>query len=126
MFNAGVGHCHSGDPEVLYETFIKKIAPLPDDTLVYPGHDYMINNLDFTLDREPDNQTAKDLKEKLKDQDPNNALISDLGIERNINTFLRLDSPTIIDGLKEKFSDLPSHPETKSVFLKLRELRNSW
>ena len=126
LFNAGVGHCHSGDPEVLYETFIKKIAPLPDDTLVYPGHDYMINNLDFTLDREPDNQTAKDLKEKLKDQDPNNALISDLGIERNINTFLRLDSPTIIDGLKEKFSDLPSHPETKSVFLKLRELRNSW
>ncbi len=123
LFNAGVGHCRSGDPDVLYETFSTKIAALPDETRVYPGHEYMDNNLGFTLDREPDNQAAKDLKEELKDQDPNNAKITTLGEERQINTFLRLDSPSVVAGLKEKFSEVF---DEKSVFLKLRELRNEW
>jgi len=102
------------------------IAALPDATRVYPGHEYMDNNLGFTLDREPDNQVARDLKEELKDQDPNHARITTLGEERQINTFLRLDSASVIAGLKEKFADLPDVPDAKSVFLKLRELRNSW
>lgn len=126
LFNAGVGHCRTGDPEVLYQTFSEKIATLPDDTRVYPGHEYMANNLAFTLDREPDNAAAKDLLEELKDQDPNNAKITTLGEERQINTFLRLDSASIAAGLKEQFSDLPDTPDEKSVFLKLRELRNNW
>ena len=32
-----------------------------DDTLIYPGHDYIVNNLKFTLDREPDNDKAANL-----------------------------------------------------------------
>lgn len=126
LFNAGVGHCRGGDPEMLYETFREKIAVLPDATLVYPGHEYMANNLAFTLDREPDNAAAKDLLEELGDQDPNDAKITTLGEERQINTFLRLDSPVVVAGLKERFSDLPDTPDEKSVFLKLRELRNEW
>ncbi len=126
LFNAGVGHCRSGDPNVLYQTFQEKIAPLPDDTRVYPGHEYMDNNLGFTLDREPDNQVARDLKEELKHQDPNHAKITTLGEERQINTFLRLSSPSVIARLKEQFSDMPDEPDEKTVFLKLRELRNGW
>ncbi len=126
LFNAGVGHCRSGDPNVLYQTFAEKIAALPDATRVYPGHEYMDNNLGFTLDREPDNEAARELKEELKDQDPNDARITTLGEERQINTFLRLDSPTVIAGLKEKFADLPDAPDQQTVFLKLRELRNNW
>jgi glyoxylase-like metal-dependent hydrolase (beta-lactamase superfamily II) len=30
----------NGSPEVLYETVTRKIFTLPDDTLVYPCHDY--------------------------------------------------------------------------------------
>jgi hydroxyacylglutathione hydrolase len=126
LFNAGVGHCRGGDPEVLYATFAEKIAPLPDATRVYPGHEYMTNNLGFTLDREPDNQAAKDLLEELADQDPNNAKITTLGEERQINTFLRLDSPSVIAGVKAAFPELPDSPDEKTVFLKLRELRNNW
>jgi hydroxyacylglutathione hydrolase len=111
---------------MLYETFSTKIAALPDATRVYPGHEYMANNLAFTLDREPDNAAAKDLLEELQDQDPNDAKITTLGEERQINTFLRLDSPTVVAGVKERFSDLPDDPDEKSVFLKLRELRNEW
>ena len=126
LFNAGVGNCHSGNPTVLYQTFSEKIAALPDDTRVYPGHEYMANNLGFSLDREPDNAVAKDLLDELKDQDPNDAKITTLGLERQINTFMRLDSPSVIAGVKQQFSDLPDEPGEKSVFLALRELRNNW
>ena len=33
----------------------RQLAKLPGDTRVYPGHDYIENNLRFTLAREPDN-----------------------------------------------------------------------
>ena len=43
-----------------------------------------------------------------------------------INTFFRLTNPTVIKRLREAFPDLPGQPDQKTVFLKLRELRNKW
>jgi hydroxyacylglutathione hydrolase len=127
LFNAGAGNCHNGGhPEALYETFSQQLARLPDDTLIYPGHDYIENNLRFTLSREPDNQRAQELLGKLKGQDPSRAYVSTLGVEREINTFFRLTSPTVIAKLREAFPDLPDNPDPRTVFLKLRELRNKW
>ena len=37
-----------------------------------------------------------------------------------------LQSPSVIARLREAFPDLPDDPDPKTVFLKLRELRNSW
>jgi hydroxyacylglutathione hydrolase len=127
LFNAGAGNCHNGgDPERLYETFAEQLARLPDDTRVYPGHDYLANNLRFTLDREPDNAAAAELLARHGNQDPERALVTTLGQEREINTFLRLRSPSVIARLREAFPDLPAEPDPKTVFLKLRELRNRW
>ena len=127
LFNAGAGNCHGGGhPSELYDTFANQLAQLPDETLIYPGHDYISNNLGFTLDREPDNQQAKQLLEEIHDQDPDQALVSTLGLEKEINTFFRLHSPTIIARLREAFPDLPEDPDPRTVFLRLRELRNSW
>jgi len=53
-------------------------------------------------------------------------LVSTLAMEREINTFFRLTSPSVIARLRESFGDLPDDPDPKTVFLKLRELRNSW
>jgi hydroxyacylglutathione hydrolase len=127
MFNAGAGNCHHGGhaPE-LYKTFAEQLARLPDDTLIYPGHDYLANNLAFTLDREPDNAQAAALLKRAKEQDPDQALVSNMALERQINTFLRLTSPPIIARLRESFPDLPAEPDPRTVFLKLRELRNDW
>jgi len=62
LFNAGVGNCSGGgNPKSLYQTFAKQLFLLPDETRVYPGHDYIVNNLNFTLDREPNNAAAKSL-----------------------------------------------------------------
>ena len=63
---------------------------------------------------------------QLSGHDPNAAYVTTLGEERRINTFFRLTSRTIIAKLREAFPDLPEDPDSRSVFLKLRELRNSW
>jgi hydroxyacylglutathione hydrolase len=86
----------------------------------------MTGNLGFTLDREPDNARAKLLLDEIGDQDPNEALVSTMALEKGINTFLRLRNPSVIAQLRESFPDLSDAPEPREVFLKLRELRNSW
>ena len=127
LFNAGAGNCHNGGhPSELYQTFAAQLAKLPDTTQVYPGHDYIANNLGFTLDREPDNKKAQQMLAEVRDQDPNRALVTTLALEKEINTFFRLHSPTVIAKLRERFPDLPDEVDAKTVFLKLRELRNSW
>lgn len=127
LFNAGAGNCHNGGhPRELYATFVNQLAKLDDNTLIYPGHEYIINNLEFTLDREPDNTRAAELKAVLERQDPGAARITTLGLEKQISTFFRLHSPSIIGRLRELFPDLDEHPDPEDVFLKLRELRNSW
>jgi hydroxyacylglutathione hydrolase len=125
LFNAGVGNCHNGgDPETLFRTITEQISRLPENTQVFPGHDYMANNLGFTLDREPDNRCARTLLDQL--QGAAEPQVTTLALEREMNTFLRLTSATIIDELRQSFPDLPAEPTPKHVFLKLRELRNRW
>ena len=127
LFNAGAGNCHNGgNPEDLYATFVDQLAKLPDDTQVYPGHDYIENNLRFTLAREPDNAAANAMLPRMSGQDPATAGVTTLAEEKRINTFLRLSSPSQIAKLREEFPDLPERPDAKTVFVKLRELRNRW
>ena len=94
--------------------------------MIYPGHDYIGSNLQFTLDREPDNARAAALLSEVEHQDPDKALVSTLALEKEINTFFRLHSASVIKRLQESFPDLPDEPDPKTVFLKLRELRNNW
>ncbi|MCZ6609748.1 MAG: MBL fold metallo-hydrolase [Alphaproteobacteria bacterium] len=127
LFNAGAGHCRGGGhPEHLYHTFAEQLSKLPDETMIYPGHDYLANNLGFTLDREPDNAAALALLDEAKDQDPHDAIVTTLGLEKEINTFFRLQSPTVIARLREAIPDFPDDPSPKDVFLGLRTLRNDW
>ncbi len=127
LFNAGAGNCHNGGhPEELFETFEAQLDRLGDNTLIYPGHDYLLNNLAFTLDREPDNAAAQRMLGLFKDQDPDNAKVTTMAEEREINTFFRLESPTLVAKLAEEYPELGDRPDAKAIFLKLRELRNSW
>ena len=66
LFNAGAGNCHNGgDPNAMYSTFATQLSRLPPSTRLYPGHDYIENNLKFTLAREPDNSAAQALLQKV-------------------------------------------------------------
>jgi hydroxyacylglutathione hydrolase len=127
LFNAGAGNCHTtGRPELLYDSFATQLARLPDSTRLYPGHEYLARNLEFTLDREPDNGAAAQLLATLRGTAAEAAPVTTLGQEKCINTFFRLQNPRIIARLRERFPDLGDNPQPRAVFLKLRELRNAW
>ena len=127
LFNAGAGNTHNGgNTPDLYKTFSEQLERLPDNTLIYPGHDYIENNLRFTLNREPDNAAAKRLLEQVSGQDVEKAYVSTLAVEREVNPFFRLTSTSLIAALREVFPDLPHEPDQGTVFTRLRELRNNW
>jgi hydroxyacylglutathione hydrolase len=107
------------------------------EALDTPGHtmchiclcahtDYIENNLRFTLDREPDNQAAQSLLNQVRGQNLEAPLVTTLAQEREVNTFFRLGQASVIDTLRQAFPDLPVQPDEETVFVKLRELRNSW
>ena len=127
LFNAGAGNTHNGgSTDALYDTFARQLARLPDDTRLYPGHDYIESNLKFTLSREPDNLAAQALLSTVTAHDPAASAVTTLGQEKQHNTFFRLNSATVIAQLRKRFPDLPQEPEAKSVFTALRTLRNDW
>jgi len=127
LFNAGIGNCHNGgDPQVMYQTFSEQLFLLPDETEIYPGHDYIENNLEFTLNREPDNSAAKVLLEAMKQWPNEPHFVSTIKLERLMNTFFRLKSEQVIALLKKAFPEMSDQPSEKEVFIKLRALRDRW
>jgi hydroxyacylglutathione hydrolase len=122
LFNAGVGHCRSGgNEEILYQTISEHFQNMDANIIVYPGHDYLENNLKFTLQFEPNNQLAKQWLARVLDSDYSPGSIqTKIGDERNFNTFLRLNSEEIIDQLSLE------NPSPKQVFIALRGLRDKW
>ncbi len=124
LFNAGVGHCHSGNPEILYQSIRDFIVPLPDNTQIYPGHDYIENNLAFALSREADNAFISELLAEVKQQSPETRSITTLALEKRVNPFLRLNSASIRQKLRENFPDMGESDQ--DVFVHLRKLRDQW
>ncbi len=127
LFNAGAGNVHNGgDVDALYDSFAEQLMRLPADTRVYAGHDYLENNLRFTLDREPSNAAARARLASTAGQDPATAEVLTMAQEREHNTFMRLESAEVIAGLKTRFPELAEAASPREVFRKLRTLRNTW
>ena len=127
IFNAGAGNCHhGGHPEELYNTFKNKFINVKPETIIYPGHDYLEANLNFTINREPNNQDAIKMLEKIKGIKNPGEVKTTLAIEEKINTFFRLSNKDIIEKLCVDFPTMSSNPSPKEVFLNLRQLRNNW
>jgi len=125
LFNASAGNClYGGDINDLYQTFVDQIALLPEETRIYPGHDYIVNNLNFSLSREPGNTTSRALLAEAEKQSPSDRMVTTLAIEKKINPFFRLDNPEILDVLKSEVNDQKIDP--KSIFVSLRKLRDHW
>ena len=127
LFNAGVGNCRGGgDPERLFETCAGQLARLPASTRIYPGHDYLLNNLRFTRHVEPGNAAAAAWLERSESVRPEEQAILTLGEELTVNSFFRLSEADLIETLSLRAPGLPPKPTPREVFLALRELRNSW
>lgn len=120
LFNAGVGNCkNGGDVETHFETINWLSQNLSDHLKLYPGHDYLLKNLEFAINLEPDNQRVLDLMEKRKSQDLDREFINTtIADEREINPFFRLN-------------ELQKRPEYKDhtireIFIDIRKRRDSF
>ncbi len=127
LFNAGAGNVHNGgNVDALFDSFNDQLMRLPDNTQVYAGHDYLENNLRFTLDREPGNSAALERLSSAACQDPVTAEVLTLAQEREHNAFMRLGSPAVIAGLQARFPELSEASPPREIFRALRALRNIW
>ena len=127
LFNAGVGNCRNGgDPETLYRTCAALLQRLDPATRLYPGHDYLQNNLGFTLHIDPHNAEAGERKARAAQHNGPDAPLLTLAEELQFNTFFRLEDPAVIAGVRAKMPALSARPDRREVFLALRELRNGW
>ncbi|MCB1156779.1 MAG: hydroxyacylglutathione hydrolase [Leptospiraceae bacterium] len=129
LFNAGVGNCRNGGkPEVLFETVYKHFYKLQNEVVLYPGHDYLENNLAFSLFIEPDNETVLQLQNEIKALKKDFEFLQlNMEMERKINTFLRCDRPSdfMKFNLEKAFRGIKTD-EAKGLFLALRKLRDVW
>ncbi|MBA34068.1 MAG: hydroxyacylglutathione hydrolase [Oleispira sp.] len=119
LFNASAGNCfNGGDVDEMYDTFVRELAPLPDETLLFPGHDYMKTNLDFAFSCEPLNEKIGYWKAQVGDLSSDEMPYMTLGQERQYNPFLRLKSPYLLAQLQGD--------NERETFKALRAQRDTW
>jgi hydroxyacylglutathione hydrolase len=91
LFNGTIGNCFSGDLEGFYHS-IRKLMELPDETIVYAGHDYVKASMAFARRLEPGNRAIGAF---LRRYDPKH-VFSTVAEERRINPYLRFNEPAIV------------------------------
>jgi hydroxyacylglutathione hydrolase len=121
LFSLGCGRLFEGTPAQMWQSLSKLIA-LPDDALVYCGHEYTQSNARFALSVDPHNQALRARAEEIERQraagEP--TVPTRLGEEKRVNPFLRPDDPAIRKqvGL-EQASDV-------EVFAEIRKRKDSF
>jgi len=97
LFNGTIGNCFTGNLKSFYLS-VKRLMILPDETIIYAGHDYVEASLAFARELEPDN---KDIDNFLSFYDFNH-VCSTMADERRINPYLRFNEEPIIKFLQNK------------------------
>lgn len=97
LFNGTIGNCFSGDLKSFYLS-IKRLMALPDETIIYAGHDYIQDSLAFARYLEPDNKNIARFR-NLYDYE---YVYSTMADERRINPYLRFNEESIIMLLKKR------------------------
>jgi hydroxyacylglutathione hydrolase len=121
LFAMGCGRLFEGTPATMHASLAKLVA-LPDDTKVYCGHEYTLNNSRFALTLEPGNP---DLQARMKTVEALRAkgeptVPSDIGLEKRTNPFLRTGSAEIRATLKMQTAD------DVAVFAEIRRRKDAF
>ncbi len=125
LFGCGCGRVFEGTAEQMYRA-LRRLAALPDDTLVYCAHEYTEANIRFALACDPDNarlrQRATEARALRAAGQP--TLPSTIGLVRATNPFLRCSEPAIIQAV-QKADSLVEKGEL-AVFTALRRWKDDF
>ncbi|KAK5122047.1 hypothetical protein LTR85_004293 [Meristemomyces frigidus] len=115
LFIGGCGRFFEGTPEEMDKALNDTLAALPDDTKVYPGHEYTKGNVKFGI-KVLQTQPVKKL-ESFADSNKQTQGKFTIGDEKQHNVFMRLDDPTV-----KKFTGKENRVDVMGA---LREAKNS-
>jgi hydroxyacylglutathione hydrolase len=90
LFAMGCGRTFEGTPEQLFDAF-SRFKSLPDETKIYCGHEYTLDNARFCLSIEPDNEDLKQRYTQTEKLRANNqpTIPFTLGEEKKTSIFMR-------------------------------------
>jgi len=96
LFSLGCGRMFEGKPGAMWAG-LSELRELPDDTLVYCGHEYTLDNARFAQSVDPKN-TALNIRAaevaRMREKGEFTIPVS-LGMEKRTNPFLRADRPEL-------------------------------
>jgi hydroxyacylglutathione hydrolase len=122
LFSLGCGRMFEGKPGPMWEA-LTELRELPDETLVYCGHEYTLDNARFALSIDPRNTAlgirAAEVK-RMREAGKFTIPVS-LGMEKRTNPFLRADKPEMARAMK---MDVDSKPA--AVFAALRAAKDTF
>ena len=125
LFACGCGKLFEGTARQMYSS-LQKLSSLPDETLVYCGHEYTLANIRFARVADPDNPALLKLEanvRKLREQGLP-TLPSEIGLEKATNPFLRCNNPEIARTVSRATGKTLTDPV--SVFAAIREWKNNF
>lgn len=119
LFSAGCGRLLGGTAAQLHAS-LTRLAALPPATRVYPTHEYTLANLAFSRAVEPRNSRRDDWQARVEAARAEGlpSLPTTIAIERDINPFLRVETPAIVASLEARTPGLSTDPP--SLFAALR------
>ncbi|MCB1107442.1 MAG: hydroxyacylglutathione hydrolase [Chlamydiia bacterium] len=96
LFGGGCGRLFEGTPQEMYSS-LEKVLALPDDTMIYCGHEYTVKNLEFAASLEPNNPAIQKRLEEAKRcvSEGKSTVPSTLREEKETNPFLRVDTQAL-------------------------------
>ena len=126
LFSCGCGYIFEGSYEQMYNSLLK-IRNLPPSTLIYPTHEYTLNNIRFALQVEPENKALQQRYQECLGLIANNkaTLPINLTTECATNPFLRCDQPELINQLYMTDNHMIDKTPLE-IFKFIREWKNNW
>jgi hydroxyacylglutathione hydrolase len=99
LFIGGCGRFFEGTAQEMYHALIEVLGKMPQDTLIYCGHEYTEKNLEFAKTLEPNNEKLREKLAWVKQQRANQmpTIPSTIGEELTYNPFMRVNQKTIMD-----------------------------
>jgi hydroxyacylglutathione hydrolase len=123
LFSCGCGRIFEGTSQQMYAA-LRKLATLPDNTLVYCAHEYTLANIAFARAVEPGNDDLRKLEQRANQMRQQHlpTLPTDMATEKACNPFLRCQHPEVIRCAAQFAGRKLSDPV--EVFAALREWKN--